>query len=296
MGLDVPTFTDFTYIDTHVHILPPHLHEALVRFFQQHKDEGYWDIIYQDAPPKLISYLLAQRVERFFVLSYAHKPNMSRQLNYWARHLAKRYPQAVPVCAVHPLDDDPLQVLEEAFFELGAIGVKVHPGVQAVSPAAECMFPIYERLIELDRPIFFHAGTTPNPDPYSGHEHFERLVQRYPQLTLVIAHMGTRQTEYFFDLMEAYDNIWMDNALTFSYEKCFGYPSTLDKLYRFQDRIMYGSDFPFLWLEPRVVVERFLAEGLEQAIYEKVFYGNAARFLQRYLPLSNASPQSGASS
>lgn len=282
MGLRAWQFSDFTYIDTHVHILPPRLHSATVNFFQDRKDKGYWDIIFQEAPSKLIRYLLGLRVERFFILNYAHKPNVSRELNRWTRQIADKYPQAVCFGTVHPCDDDPIRVIDEAFFEFGAVGLKVHPGLQRASPADERMFPIYERLIELNRPIFFHAGTTPHPEDYSGHEHFERLLPRYPQLTVVIAHMGTRQTEYFFDLMEAYENVWMDNALTFSNEKCFGYPSTKDRFYRFQDRIMYGSDFPFLWLDPRVVVERFLAEGFEREVYEKVFYGNAVRFLDRF--------------
>ncbi|MCL5959826.1 MAG: amidohydrolase family protein [Chloroflexi bacterium] len=290
------TFDDFKYIDTHVHILPPHLHDATVRLFQQRKDEGYWDVIFQQSPPHLIDYLLSLRVERFFIINNAYKPNVSHQLNLWTYRLANQYSQAVAIGSVHPLDNNPLAVLDEAFLELGAVGLKVHPRIQGVGPDDERMFPIYERLIELNQPVFFHAGTTPIADSYCGYEHFERLLQRYPQLSVVIANMGLQETEHFFDLMEAYENVWMDNALTFSNEKCFGYHSTLDNICHFQDRIMYGSDFPLLWLEPRVVVERFLSEGLDREIYEKIFYWNALRFLERYPPLNAETPQKGRAS
>ena len=86
-----------------------------------------------------------------------------------------------------------LDELKRCVQELGFIGGKLLNQYFVNDPI---LFPIIEKCIELDIPILMHAGHVTDPDTrcrqprISGGDHIADLAKRYPEATLIMAHIG----------------------------------------------------------------------------------------------------------
>ena len=95
--------------------------------------------------------------------------------------------------------DQSIRELNQAVNELGLKGLKLHPGLQAFTPADQEILPLIKRAAELNVPILIH--TAPWPPGYFYNclpEHIDILKKRVPKATIIIAHMGYQR---FLDLL-----------------------------------------------------------------------------------------------
>ena len=95
--------------------------------------------------------------------------------------------------------DQSIRELNQAVNELGLKGLKLHPGLQAFTPADQEILPLIKRAAELNVPILVH--TAPWPPGYFYNclpEHIDILKKRVPKATIIIAHMGYQR---FLDLL-----------------------------------------------------------------------------------------------
>lgn len=275
-------FQGFRFIDAHTHFFPRPMFEAIWRYFHSRADQELFEVAFQWAEEPLVAYLDAMGVERFFALLYSHKPNMSLDLNRWLADFVRRHPQAVAFGALHAGDDDIAGVIETSLRECGVLGFKLHPLVQRIPPDDERLFPAYERLVELERPVIFHTGSAHGYDEPSAAHHLAAVLRRYPGLHGVAAHLGMFEFDEFMDLMEQHPGLWADVTTVFANARGYRYTAAIDRLVTLQDRLMWGTDFPNTFLPPESVAENVIALGLGREFCEKVFYQNAARFLARF--------------
>ncbi len=273
---------DFRFIDAHTHFFPRPMFEAIWRYFHSRADQELFEVMFQWEEERLVAYLDAMGVRRFFTLIYSHKPNISLELNRWLAEFVRRYPQAVPFGALHAGDDNLVDVIETSLRECGVVGFKLHPLVQRIPPDDERLFPAYERLIELGRPVIFHSGSAHGYDEPSAAHHLGAVLHRYPSLHCVAAHLGMFEFDLFMDLMEEYPTLWADITTVFSNARGYGYTAEVDRLLRLQDRLMWGTDFPNTFLPPEQGASNLIDFGLGKPFYEKIFYNNAARFLAQF--------------
>jgi predicted TIM-barrel fold metal-dependent hydrolase len=118
----------------------------------------------------------------------ATKPTQVRTINDWAA--ATQTPDLLFFSAMHPDFEDPATELARAK-ELGLHGVKLHTEYQFFKPDEPRMAPIYEAAIEQGLPILFHAGEDEfTPTLYGACESFARMLERWPGMTAILAHMG----------------------------------------------------------------------------------------------------------
>ena len=109
---------------------------------------------------------------------------------------------------------------------------------------------------------------------------FRKLLQRFPELPVNVAHMGALEYQGFMELLDDHPNLYLDTAFTFypglpgSFNLSPGY------LERYQDRIVYGSDFPNLILPREIELDCLLGYNLPQTFYDSVFWANARRILE----------------
>jgi predicted TIM-barrel fold metal-dependent hydrolase len=206
---------------------------------------------------------------------------MARELNRWSAELAWRQPRAIPLGTFHPLDD--VQGLaQEAFGELGLAGFKVHCQVQRCYPDDRGLMPAYREAERRGKICLIHCGPAPEPSPFADARRFERVVRRFPGLTFVVAHMGADAFETYYGLMARYENIYLDTTMVFT--GFHPWQPQLGGLIEFQDRILFGSDFPNLPYEYPTAVEGLLALGLGRGIEDKLLYANAARLFNLPAP------------
>ena len=267
-------------IDVHVHLHPERLARAISEVFAR---EG-WHHAHGWEPERVADSLAAHGVERFCFFSYAHKPGIARSLNTWVAETARRLPCAIPVGTVHAADSDLLAIADEAIDDLDLAGFKFHLSVQRFRADDARLMPFYERVAERGRFLIVHAGTMPYRDAFTGLEGLRAVMERFPALRVIVAHLGAFDTEAFMALTEAFPNLYLDTtmALTPCATPYLGLdPATIptELILRYQDRIMFGSDFPLIpypYEEERRFVE---TRALPAAVARKILYENAARFL-----------------
>ena len=269
-------------IDVHVHLHPPRLAEAIARHFGR---EG-WVAQHPFDPDKVAATLRERGVERFCFFSYAHKPGMARPLNRWIAQTAAALSDVVGFGTLHPDDPDVDAVAAEATGVLGLRGFKFHHSVQRFHVDDERLFPIYERAEAAGHVFVLHLGTMPYRDPFTGVAGFRRLLARFPRLTAIVAHMGMFESDAFLELLDAYPNVYVDTTMALA-PAAAGYvgadPAAItdEALVRWQDRVLFGSDFPLIPYdydeERRWAWER----ALPDVVRRKIFYDNAARLLDR---------------
>jgi predicted TIM-barrel fold metal-dependent hydrolase len=177
----------FRYIDVHTHLHPEWLSAAIRRWFVGRPG---WDFQYGTEPEWVSRFLAEQDVERFVFFSYAHKPGLARELNAWLHETARRLPAGLPLGTVHPGDPDVMDVAQEALDRYGFKGFKFHINVQRFHPDDPRILPVYELLVARAAVLLIHVGSAPWPNEYDGFPRFERVMTMFPELQVIVAHMG----------------------------------------------------------------------------------------------------------
>lgn len=266
-------------LDAHVHLFPEKLMQAIYQFF---RDSYHWKLPFPADPTALMEHLQEDGVEQAFVLAYVHKPEISRQVNRWLAELTKEHRWLIPFGAVHPQDSDLEQVLAEALDQYRFAGIKIHCLVQQISPDDQTLFRVYEALVARSRGLIIHAGNFPLPDKKClGVQRLARVLRKYPRLNVIVAHLGLYDLSAYRELLRQYRGLYLDTAFVFQNEN-FAPPQQeiTDLIVDFPDRILYGSDFPFILEPPVNGISRILELGLPPSLYPRLFYDNARQFLK----------------
>jgi predicted TIM-barrel fold metal-dependent hydrolase len=267
-------------IDMHVHLHPERLARAIAEVFAR---EG-WHAAHGWEPAQVADSLEAHGVERFCYFSYAHKPGIARSLNAWLAETARAVPAGIPLGTVHAGDPEVVAIAEEAMDDLGLAGFKFHLSVQRFHADDARLMGFYESVAARGRFLVMHAGTMPYRDEFTGPARFRAVMERFPTLRVVVAHMGAFDTEGFLALTEEFPNLYVDTTMTLTpeatpYVGIDPRTITTDLLLRYQDRIVLGSDFPLIPY-PYEEERRFVTErGLPESVARKILHDNAARFL-----------------
>jgi predicted TIM-barrel fold metal-dependent hydrolase len=269
------------YIDVHVHLHP----EGLAAAIQRHFARENWHNAHSFDPAAVAATLSARGVERFCFFSYAHKPGIAREINRWVAETAARLPGSIPLGTLHVDDADLAELAREATTDLGLIGFKFHHSVQRFHVDDARLFPLYARAEAEGLVFMLHIGTMPYRDPFTGAAPLARVLARFPQLRVCVAHLGAFETERFFELTERFPHLYLDTtmALTPLATPYVGArPESVSdaQLVRYQDRIMLGSDFPLIPYDYDEERSWAWKRGLPVEVQRKIFHDNAIRFLR----------------
>ena len=177
--------------------------------------------------------------------------------------------------------------MQRAITELGMSGAKFHPGIQAFYPNDPRFYPLYEKITSLGVPALFHTGTNglgagaPGgmgiKMDYTRPIYLDSVAADFPELTIIGAHPAWPWHEEMLAIIGHKSNVFMD--LSGWLPKYIPKQIMDEARTRLQDRIMFGSDYPFIepgrWLGDFDSLEGFLAP-----VREKILYSNAARILK----------------
>jgi predicted TIM-barrel fold metal-dependent hydrolase len=238
-----------------------------------------WQPRYDAPTEKLVAQLLKAGASRFVFMPYAHRGEMSRSLNHWAANVQTTFaPEGIGFGTFHP-DDDALipELADEAFGQLGLRGAKLHPQVGRFGLDDPRLDPLYARAVEHGALLLVHAGRRPEPSDYVGAQVFARVMRRFPRLRVIVAHAGADEFESFFDLCGVYEGVFLDTAMVFNHY--LGGPPPIQRVLEFQDRVVFGSDFPNIPYRWEAAVESILDLRLGRTLEEKLLCTNAARLL-----------------
>jgi uncharacterized protein len=227
-------------IDCHTHCFPDALAaRAVARLVSGYRVTPSFDGTVTD----LVRQMDDAGIEASVVVPVATKPSQVTSINDWV--LGIHHPRVIPFGAIHPDFPEVGQEIER-LGNAGIKGVKLHPNWQGYKPEEPRAFPVYEALTENGMIAFFHGGDELEkwPTPIdSTPKALAEVHDRYPDLKLVIAHMGGFR---MWDDVERYligRDLYMDISF------CMPEYLDTDRLVRMMrshgiDKILYASDSP----------------------------------------------------
>ena len=214
---EAPTVPDFPVdgvVDAHVHLMPDRLMRAIRDALTA---EAGWTFDHPTDLASITDVLTDNGVDRFVALPYAHRSGVARDVNEWVLERATDADRVVPFATVHAADDDPAATVRDAL-DAGARGLKFQLPVQGFGPDDPRLDPVYELLVERNRPVLMHVGTAPmfRDDPNIGFEPFRRFRESFPDVRVCVPHMGTYQVDEFVSAARADANVYLDTTFAMS--------------------------------------------------------------------------------
>jgi predicted TIM-barrel fold metal-dependent hydrolase len=149
-------------------------------------------------------------------------------------------------------------------FEAGAVGLKLHPGIQGFQITDEVVYPLIEEVQKWQRPVYFHTGTPVTSMPLQ----LTELAQQFPAVRFIMGHMGF--SDFWNDVVDAAKaapNIYLETS--------GHWPSFIVEMASFfgAHRVLYGSDTPMNLMA--VEIEKITRHIRKREDLEAILHGTA---------------------
>ncbi len=158
------------------------------------------------------------------------------------------YPERlIGFMSLHPHDARSLDELERCRCDLGLRGIKLGANYQNFHPLEARALAIYERAQRYGLPVLFHQGTSPvrmAPIRFAHPLLMDEVAMRYPDLKIIMAHMGHPWTVDTAVVIRKHPNVYADISGLFY--RPFGYYEAMIKATEWNvlDKLLFASDFP----------------------------------------------------
>lgn len=266
-------------IDVHTHFMPKSVMDKVWRYFDTAGPlvGREWPIAYRTAESERVEMLRQFGVRRFTSLVYPHKPDMAAWLNQWAVQFARETPDCLATATFYPEPDAGVYVATA--IDAGTQVFKAHVQVGRYEPNDPLLDPVWGAIEDARIPVVIHCGSGPTPGEHTGPEPIRLLLQRFPRLRLIIAHLGMPEYVEFMDICEGAADVRLDTTMAFTpfIDEVMPFPSSqLDRLRDLGDRILFGSDFPNIpygYAEAMRSLTRL--PGIDDTWLRGVFHDNA---------------------
>ena len=234
-------------IDVHTHFMPKSVVDKVWQYFDSAGPlvGRQWPINYRTVESERVEMLRQFGVRAFTSLVYPHKPQMAAWLNQWALQFARETPDCLATATFYPEPDAGDYVA--AAIDSGARVFKAHVQVGRYDPNDPLLDPVWGVVEDARTPVVIHCGSGPAPGEHTGPEPIHALLQRFPRLRLIIAHLGMPEYTDFMAICERSADVRLDTTMAFTPfidEQMPFPPSQLKRLRDLGDRILFGSDFP----------------------------------------------------
>ena len=178
--------------------------------------------------------------------------------------------------------------LEEATrcLDLGAKGIKLHPRAQRFLLNDERLAPVFALAAERRVPILIHGGRGLPPIA----DHLARLVDRYPEAQLIIAHAGIADLNALASCFAAKAGVFFDTSV-------WSPVDLLDFFHRISpEQVLYASDYPYGQQPSSLLIALRTARvaGLDDGQVRDMLWGNASRIADGEPPLEPSPPRGSA--
>lgn len=168
--------------------------------------------------------------------------------DFVARYVNQHPEKLIGFTSIDPNQPGYLDELYRTTQDLGMRGLKLGPIYQNYHPMDDRMKPVYEYCQRHHLPILIHQGTTfPRLAPlkFASPIQLEDVALAYPDLIVVIAHMGHPWIDETLVLIRKQPNFFADISALY-YRPWQFYNGLISALeYGVLDKLLFGSDFPF---------------------------------------------------
>jgi len=208
-----------------------------------------------------------------------------KRRNLWTCTMAEENPALVSLISVDLLQkpSDMEGEIEEKVKVHGARGLKLHPVSNRFFPYDRKLWPAYTKAMEMGLPILFHSGegeVAGYTDASFGRpSNFEQVLQSFPKLIIILAHLGKGFLEESVQVAQKYNNVFFDtSAIISGMGLKGGFPSDAQAVELIRKigipKIFFGSDWP--WYDPLPAIERIKSWDLAEEEKRRILGQNAA--------------------
>ena len=267
-------------IDAHIHILPDAVHEA------NPDSEDVW--VYADLH-KYREMMDTLGIEKAIIMPFNDPWLMSMEFNIDAVHknlyeMKQRYPGKFYAFAdidTRNTSTESVKAIRKAIEEYGLDGIKIHPNNTGVDLDSSYNQPIIAYAQENKIPVAIHSYPNTENDRSAAYR-IVNVLEQYPDLTVIVSHMGAYQWEQLLPT-RAYVDI---SAILPDYVRTYGIAKTNEILRSFgANRLIFATDYPdSRILEPDEIYGSYF-DILNQMDFtideaEKIAYGNISEILK----------------
>jgi hypothetical protein len=257
-------------IDFHVHCYPdevwPKVDAAIVKAYGHPADSP-------GTVEGLLSSMKESGVSLSIIQPVANQSKHVDSVNKWVESVRDKNKELIFFGAMHPGIENPYEAVCN-LAEKGFGGVKMQPNAGAYYPDTKECFEIYRGLEENDMVLLTHAGDELKPfTPLYAHpKNFVKVFETFPDLKVVLAHLGGYKTWDDLDVVLGYENVYYDTAMSCE----IGDKEFTDLVERLGvDRILFGTDYP--WYSPSKSID--YVKKIFGSDSDKVFYRNTEKLL-----------------
>jgi predicted TIM-barrel fold metal-dependent hydrolase len=232
-------------VDCHTHLWKrEHWSEEMIR-------EAY---VAQNSPPKIDiaeeeHWEAMRTVDRAVVFGFrATHLGLVVPNELIAAYVAQHPEKLIGFACIDPWEPAYLDDMRKAFEELHFRGLKLAPIYQNYHPMDPRMQPVYAYCEKKGLPVLFHQGTTfPRRAPlkYASPIQLEDVALKYPDLRIVIAHMGHPWIDDTVVLLRKQPNVYTDISALYYRPWQFYNGLMAAKEYGCAHKLLLGSDYPF---------------------------------------------------
>lgn len=179
----------------------------------------------------------------------------------------KKYPDRfVGLVSVNPYYKEEGLKEMRRYLRMGFKGVKTHPVYFNLPLTDELYLRVFEEAEKLRVPVMAHS--------YDGGVEVSKVADLYPNLTIVMYHMGGIKWKEGIERVKKYDNVYAeisssvtDRGMVEKAVEVLGY-----------ERVLFGVDMPYL--DPAVSLGKVLGAEISKEAKEAILCENALKFLR----------------
>lgn len=173
-----------------------------------------------------------------------HVPN-----DYIHDYVSKHKDKLIGFMGLDPTCPDVVTELERCYYELHLRGIKLSAPYQNVAPLDKRFDPIYRFAETQCLPIVLHSGAVPFRKArlrYANPLLYDEVALRYPELTLVIAHLGHPWGEDAMVLVRKHPHVYADiSALAPRPWQLYNF-LVMACEWGILPKLLFGSDYPIV--------------------------------------------------
>ncbi len=268
-------------IDAHIHIIPDAVHEA------NPDSEDVW--AYADLR-KYRQMIDGLSIEKAVIMPLNDPWLMSMEFTVDAVHrnlseMKRRYPGRFYAFADVDTRNTPAESVEairKAISGYGLDGIKLHPNNTGIDLDSEYNQAIFAFAQEHKIPVAIHSYPNSVNDRSAAYRIVD-VLEQYPELTVIVSHMGAYQWERLLPT-RAYVDI---SAILPDYARTYGIRRTNEILRKFgSERLIFATDYPDnRFLQPEEIYSSYFdildQMDFTQAEAERIAYGNIEKILNQ---------------
>lgn len=184
---------------------------------------------------------------------------------YVAQYVAQDPKRLIGFLSVDPTQPDWQRELREGHEELGLRGIKLLSMYAGFRPDDERVDPVWQYAEKHQLPVLLHTGTTfvaQAPLECTLPRHLDRVATRFPDVKIVMAHLGHPYEGECVVTARKHPNVYADISALHYRPWQFYNSLMLVQEYGIWDKLLFGTDYPFTTVDATIQGLRKLNEML----------------------------------